>query len=163
MGDQRFVREALRDPDAFARYRRDLEEALALCCQPGGPWPAQVAATIRAALEFAESDPRAARVLTFSSARRRLDARAFTEMVEHFARRLREGAPPTHQPERTSRTVVRQIARQILLQLELRPAEPPTRLAPELIVFALTPYVGFEQAQRWSTAPPDTPNSTAAL
>ncbi len=150
MGEQKLVREALLDPDAFARCRRDLEAALAPSCRAGRPWPAGVAAAIRAALEFAESDPLAACVLTCSSARRRLDDRAFVAMVEHFARLLGKGAPPTRHPERTAHAVVRRIARQVLLQLELRPGVPPTAIAPELIVFALIPYIGFEEAQRWA-------------
>ncbi len=68
------------------------------------------------------------------------------------ANESRDGSPPTRHPERTARNVVLRIARQVLLQLELNPASPPSALAPELIVFALTPYLGLAEAQRWARA-----------
>jgi hypothetical protein len=147
----RLVREALQDPDSFARCRDRLDAAIAGGCEPGAPWPAQVIAAIRAALEFAESDRLAALVITAHAAHRRsLSTPAFAAMVEQWAGRLREGAPPTRHPHRTATGVAQRIARQILLQLELRPDVPPTRIAGDLIVFALTPYLGFVEALRWA-------------
>lgn len=151
MGDQRLVREALRDPDAFVRCRRRLEEALTGSCEPGGPWAANAAASIWAALDFASGDPVAARVLTIHSACRRFDHAEFDAMVASLAKRLRRGAPSTLHPERTAAAAVRRICRQVLLQLELWPRVPPRTIAPQLIVFALTPYVGFEEAKRWAS------------
>jgi hypothetical protein len=110
-----------------------------------------VAAGIEAALRFAETEPVAAQVLTVHTAHRRLDGgSAFTEMVDHFAGLLNREAPSTDRPERTGRNVVTRIARQTLLHLETRPGVPVTEIAPDLIVFALTPYVGFAAAQRWA-------------
>ena len=71
-------------------------------------------------------------------------------MVDEIAARLAEGAPPTRHPERTARNVVLRVARQLLLQLEVRRDEPPSAIAPELVVFALTPYIGMAEAQRWA-------------
>lgn len=153
------MREALQDPDGFARCRGRLDAAIAESCEPGGPWPARVVAAIRAALEFAESDRVAALVITAHAAHRRSTSTpAFAAMVEQWAARLREGAPPTRHPQRTATAVVQRIARQILLQLELRPEVPPTRIAGDLIVFALTPYLGFAEALGWADedAPPTT-------
>lgn len=147
----RLVREALQDPDGFARCRSRLDAAIEQSCEPGAPWAIRVVAAIRAALEFAESDRIGALVITAHAAHRRSpSAPAFAAMVEQWAARLREGAPPTRHPERTATGVVHRIARQILLQLELRPEVPPTRIAGDLIVFALTPYLGFVEALRWA-------------
>lgn len=145
------VRKAARDPRAFARCSGRLERAVAESCDARLPWPGRAATAIRAALAFADTDPVAAGVVAVPAAfRRYAEPRAFTELVERLAALLREGAPPTRHPERTSRNIVLRIARQVLLQLEMHPQLPPSALAPELIVFALTPYVGLAEAQRWA-------------
>lgn len=69
-------------------------------------------------------------------------------MVDDLAAKLRRGAPAVPAPERTARNLVLRIARQILLHLEARPDEPVTAIGPDLIVFALTPYVGLVEARR---------------
>lgn len=154
----RYVREAAQSPEAFARARRRLEAALAVPCDPGQEWAPRVVAGIEAVLEFAEVEPVAARVLTVHAAFRRYEAPAtFGALVDEMATRLSAGAPPTRHPERTARGVVLRIARQVLLQLELHPEAKPTALAPELIAFTLTPYLGFAEAQRWASAAPDSP------
>jgi hypothetical protein len=73
-------------------------------------------------------------------------------MVDDFAARLNRGAPPVGHPERTARNVVTRIARQTLLHLEMRPDVPVSEIAPDLIVFALVPYTGLAEAQRWAAA-----------
>jgi hypothetical protein len=149
--ESRLVREALQDPDGFARCRGRLDAAIAGSCESGAPWPVRVVVAIRAALEFAESERFAALVITAHAAHRRSTSTPdFAAMVEQWAARLRDGAPATRHPQRTAIAVVQRIARQILLQLELRPGVPPPRIAGDLIVFALTPYLGFVEALRWA-------------
>lgn len=113
----------------------------------------RVAAAIRAALALAEADPAAGRVLTVPAANRGGDPDpTFAEMVDRLAALLRRDAPPRPDPERAARNVVLLIARQALLHLERRPEEPLTPIAPDLIVFALTPYVGLGEARRRAAA-----------
>ena len=69
-------------------------------------------------------------------------------MVDDLAAKFRRDAPSVPGPERTARNLVLRIARQVLLHLETRPDEPVTAIAPDLIVFALTPYVGLTDARR---------------
>jgi hypothetical protein len=152
----RYVREAAQSPEAFARSRRRLEAALVGPCDPRQPWAPRVVAAIHAVLEFAEAEPVAARVIAVHAAFRRYEAPAtFGALVEAMAARLSEGAPPTRHPDRTARGIVLRIARQALLQLELHPDTKPTALAPDLVAFALTPYLGFTEAQRWAEAVPE--------
>ena len=73
-------------------------------------------------------------------------------LVDEFAAHLIADAPPVPHPERTARNVVLRLMRQTLLQLELR-GEPPTAIAPDLVVFAPTPYLGLREARRWALAP----------
>jgi hypothetical protein len=139
------------DELAFALCRSRLERSVHDACPPDQPWPARVAAGIDAALRFADADRAAARILTIHAAFRRLEGGdAFLEMVDRFAELLSEGAPPTERPDGTARTIVIRIARQILHQIDLRPDVAVVEIAPDMIVFALIPYLGFADAQRWS-------------
>jgi hypothetical protein len=143
------------DEATFALCRSRLERSVRDACPPRQPWPARVAAGIDAALRFADADRAAARILTIHAAFRRLDGGdAFLEMVDHFAELFSDGAPPTNRPDRTPRTIVIRIARQTLHQIDLRPNAGVTEIAPDLTLFALIPYLGFAEAQRWSRSAP---------
>lgn len=142
------------DAVAFALYRRRLERVVAASCDPSQPWAARVAVAIRAALVLATNDPVAARALTVHAAQRRMNGGfAFVAMVDGLAEKLARDAPPTAHADRMARNLVRRIARQTFLHLELRPGDPVTEIAPDLIVFALTPYVGFSESRRWASGP----------
>jgi hypothetical protein len=133
-----------------ARFERDLAAAI----DPAAPWPERVAVAIRAALCSADADPVAARRLALPAAGRRNDDLApFTAMVDDLAAKLGRDAPAVPGPKRTSRNLVLRLARQILLHLEARPDEPVTTIGPDLIVFALTPYVGLTAARRLADPP----------
>lgn len=136
-------------PEPYAVVRRRFERELTSAAPPEAPWPERLAVAIRAALCQAARDPTAARRLVLPVAgRRNHDLGPFTEMVDGLAAALRCGAPAVPRPERTARNLVLRVARQILLHLETRPEEPVTALAPDLIVFALTPYIGLPAARR---------------
>jgi hypothetical protein len=141
----------------FSTYRDRLFAAVDRRRDSASTWPVCVAGAIRDAIGLAAADPIAARRLTFpASGRRNEDAGAFAAMVDDLAARLRHRAPPLPTPERTSRNLVRRLARQILHQLELHPEQPVTAIAPDLIVFALTPYVGLAEARRLADQPTET-------
>jgi hypothetical protein len=149
------VREAAGDPESFTRCRRRLERAIDGSCVGEAQWAAGVAGAIRAALAFADEDPVAARVIAVHSAHRRYGGEAeFAALVGRLATRLQEGAPATANSERTARNAITRVARQALLALERPSGPPPSTIAPELIVFALTPFVGLAEAQRWADETP---------
>jgi hypothetical protein len=128
-----------------SRFERDIAAAVDLAA----PWPERAAGAIGATLRWAAADPARARRLALPAAGRRGDdLGAFTAMVDDLAARLRRDAPVVLDPERTARNLVLRVARQVLLHLETRPDEPVTALGPDLIVFALTPYVGLATARR---------------
>lgn len=136
---------------SFDLCRSRLERSVQDACLPGRPWPARVVAGIDAALRFADADRAAARILTVHAAFRRLEGGdAFREMVDHYAELFSDGAPPTDRPDGTARAIVIRIARQTLHQIDLRPETGVAEIAPDLIVFALIPYLGFAEAQRWA-------------
>jgi hypothetical protein len=143
------------DEATFALCRSRLERSVRDACPPRQPWPGRVAAGIDAALRFADADRAAARTLTIHAAFRRLEGGdAFLEMVDSFAELFGNGAPPTNRPDRTARAIVIRIARQTLHQIDLRPDAAVAEIAPDMIVFALIPYLGFAEAQRWSKSAP---------
>lgn len=141
----------------YAILRSWFERELAATVRSGASWPECVAGGIRAALRSAAADPATACRLTLPAAARRTDdLDSFTAMVDGLAAALRRGAPAVPFPERTARNLVLRVARQILLQLETRPEEPVTSIGPDLIVFALTPYVGLATARRFADQPIET-------
>lgn len=139
------------DELTFALCRSRLERSVQDACPPDQAWPGRVVAGIDAALRFADADRAAARILTIHAAFRRLEGGdAFLEMADRFAELFSKGAPPTDRPDGTARTIVIRIARQTLHQIDLRPDAAVVEIAPDMIVFALIPYLGFAEAQRWS-------------
>jgi hypothetical protein len=157
------VLRAAEDPGAFAVHRGRLEAAIEPACAGELPWPGRIAAAIEAALAFAAADPIAARVLTVHSANCRLLGREpcdavtgrepYNAMVDQLAARMARGAPlipSPPKPERRTEVLISRLARQTLLHLELSPGVPATEIAPDLIVFVLTPYIGMSEARRWA-------------
>lgn len=133
-----------------SRFERELAAAVGL----SAPWPECLAAAIRAALQQAAARPTTARRLILPAAGRRNDDLApFMEMVDDLAAALRRRAPVVPDSKRTARNLVLRVARQVLLQLETRPEESVTAIGPDLIVFALTPYVGLDAARRFADQP----------
>ncbi len=124
---------------------------------PTDSWPEAVAASIQAALTVATDDPSAAHRLTVpATGRRSEDHAAFTVAVDDLAARLCRGAPSAFRSERPARNLVLRIARQVCLQLENRPDEAVSVIAPDLIVFALAPHVGLAEARRLADQPIET-------
>jgi hypothetical protein len=134
----------------FRRCRKRLERRIDRACDPDQPWPARASAGIHAALDFARTDPTAAWVLTVHATVRRLDGGAtFGEMVDRLAGIFSRGAPEPRQPPPLSpENVVIRIARQAHRQIEA--GETVVDISADLIFFALTPYVGYAEAKRWS-------------
>jgi hypothetical protein len=129
--------------------RRRLEAAVDSSCDRGEAWAARVAAGVRAALQLVEAEPESGRALAAQAANRGGGWEPeFAALVEALAARFERDAPPVARPERTARNTVLLLVRQVLLYLETRPAGRVTEIAPDLIVFSITPYVGLEEARR---------------
>ncbi len=134
---------------AVARLQVRIESA----CVSEAAWPAQVAAGIRAALAFAASDPAAARTLTTEAlAGGRAGYERYDRMISHLSEWLLPGRELQPQgkrlPEITEKAMVGGVAMLVAQRVDLgRHAELP-ELAPEAIQFALTPYLGTEEARR---------------
>lgn len=138
---------------AFARLQVRIESA----CVAEVEWPAQVAAGIRAALAFAASEPDAARTLTTAAlAGGRAGYERYDRMVSHLGEWLLPGRALRPEGKRlpgiTEKAMVGGVAMLVAQRVDLgRHAELPA-LVPEAIQFALTPYIGTDEARRVALA-----------
>jgi hypothetical protein len=120
-------------------------------------WPDRAAASIRAALAFAASDPAAAQVLTATSFSAGEEGRArYDRLIEHFGgllrigRGLRPGGRDLSPPV-IEKALVGGLAALIATRLERGGAAELPELAPEAIQFVLTPYLDVAEARRIAT------------
>jgi len=143
-------------PDDFAnRFDAafaDLQLALADPCGRRAEWPARVAAAIVAALEFAAADPVAARVLTVDAlAQGDYGIYRHQRLIDHCAELLGAGAPEDpRRPQATELGVVGGIVYLVTRRLLQGKEASLGLLAPDLIQFALIPYLGLEGATSWA-------------
>jgi hypothetical protein len=134
---------------AFARLHEEIEEARG--GEPG--WPRQAAAGIRAVLRFAAEDPTGAAALTTDALAQGSEQIArYKHLVEYMASLLAPGrnADPGRAPlpDLLEEALAGGIFMLIGGRLEQgRQAELPG-LAGEAVEFALTPYLGREEARR---------------
>jgi|SRR5881394_50469 len=145
---------------AFARLQILIEEA----CAASEDWPAGVAAAIRASFGFAAADPAAAGALTSEALAAGPDGFArHRRLIAYLAEGLAPGrdlrVEGSELPSVTEQALAAGLASLVAERLDRdRIAELPG-LAPEAIQFALTPYVGVEEAKRvaagWPGSQPD--------
>jgi hypothetical protein len=140
---------------AFARLQVCIESA----CVAEAEWPAQASAGIRAALDFAASNPAAARTLTTEALAGGLTGYdRYNRMVSHLGEWLLPGRALRPEgerlPEITEKAMVGGVAMLVAQRVDLgRHAELP-ELAAEAVQFALTPYLGTKEARRVAEIPP---------
>jgi hypothetical protein len=138
---------------SFARFQVRVEEV----CGRAGEWPDLIAAAIRATLEFAAAEPVAANVLTNEALAAGRDGVARRERLLAYAGRALAGGR-TWRPESadlprvTEQALAGGIAALVAERLANGRAAELPGLAPEAIQFALTPYLGADEAKRVAAA-----------
>jgi hypothetical protein len=138
---------------AFARLQVQVERA----CGEGDGWAGGVAAGIGAALDFAEADPAAARLLTNEALAHRADGiRKYNGMISHFAERLSEGRGQRPHgkdlPEVIDELMAGGVATLVAQRLDQGEEDQLHTLAAELVQFVLTPYLGTDEARKVAAA-----------
>lgn len=137
--------------DAIARIRRQVREA----CEEHdeGGWSARVRAGIDALLAFLASEPALASIVLVEGLRagRGIYDR-YQAALESFVPELSDGAPRTLEgstvPEAMDEAVVGGIASLLGRRVLAGDAEGIDELLPEVLEFALTPYLGAAEARR---------------
>ncbi|HEX3173423.1 MAG TPA: hypothetical protein VHQ43_04290 [Solirubrobacterales bacterium] len=137
---------------AFASFQVRVEEA----CVGSATWADGMSAAIQATLEFAADEPGAANVLTNEAmagqeggARRE---RLLSYAGEALAGGRRQEGGAADLPKLTEHAVAGGIAALIAERLATGRADELPALAPQAIQFALTPYLGAEEAKRIAAA-----------
>jgi hypothetical protein len=136
---------------AFARLQVVVEEAYVSRVS----WPDQVAAAIRAGFEFAASDPEAANLLTNQAlAHGRDGISRYHRLIDYAASLLAPGRDLSPEgallPEILESAVASGIATLVAQRVDQgREGELPS-LVPDAVQFALTPYLGSEEARQFA-------------
>ncbi len=129
-----------------------LQVAVLEACQREKTWPAKVAASVGATVDFAAAEPDAARLLTIESLVQRPDGgERYARTIEHFAELLGAEAPSDRRrPKSTELALVGGIARTLADHLRSNDFAGLRRSVPELVELILVPYVGRAEARNWA-------------
>lgn len=139
-------------PAVFSGAVGRLQVAVLEACRRQELWPAKVAAGIAAAIDFAATEPESVQLLTVDALIQRPDGgRRYVRTIEHFAELLRAEAPvDERRPKSTEQALVGGIATTIADHMRHETPSDLRAAIPELIEFALLPYVGGKEAKRWA-------------
>ena len=147
-----------KDDCFFAAYEAAIEriraEVLQYCAEhQNHSWPPRVRDAIAALLKTLAADPALASISLVEGLRAgRGVYDRYQAAVESFVTYLREGAPPApgggEVPEATDEAVVGGIASLLGRRILAGEVEQIDQLLPEVLEFALTPYLGTAEARR---------------
>lgn len=129
-----------------------IRERVIGACQ-GDSWAERVAAALAALLGLFSEEPALASIVLVEGLRAgRGVYDRYQSAVEAFVGYLREGAPPgpggAEVPEATDEAIVGGIASLLGRRVLAGEAEEIDQLLPEVLEFALTPYLGAQEARR---------------
>lgn len=138
--------------EQFSTVLEELQVAVAQgCAAATGAWASRFAFGIRAALAFAAAHPAAARALLDARTADPELAAAYRGLIDRFSAQLRECAPDgARLPLSSEEAVVENIAGVVNGCLHSGGPERLEEMAPYLVYLALLPYVGSDEAWRWS-------------
>lgn len=136
---------------AFARLQVVVEEAYVSRVA----WPDQTAAAIRAGFEFAASDPEAANLLTNRALAHGRDGIArYHRLIDYAAGLLAPGRDLSPEgallPEILETAIASGIATLVAQRVDQGRAGELPALVPDAVQFALTPYLGSEEARQFA-------------
>lgn len=138
---------------AFDAAADSLSQRLAEAWEAELEWPLRVRASLAALLDFFAASPELARLcLTEPFVAAAAVSRRYQESIARLApylrqgRELREGPEPF--PETTERGLLGSIGTQIGRKVSAGEADDLAELLPDLVQFALTPYLGGAEARR---------------
>jgi hypothetical protein len=128
----------------------ELRATVLAACEREEEWPAKLAAGVYAALDFAVADPPAARALTIDG-RVKDEGDVYRRMIAGFAEQLAELAPDDERlPATNDQATVGSIASIVADHVRSERLDRLGTIAPELVHLALLPYLGFDEAKRWT-------------
>lgn len=134
----------------------ELEKAVLDACASEDEWPAQVAAGIYAAVDFAIARPQVLEAVS-------LGAESLTDyekVIARFAGYIQVRAPiETRLPGTADEALVAGIVGVVGDHIRLGRTERLTKLRADLVLLTLLPYLGFSEAQKWANEIDNSPPS----
>jgi hypothetical protein len=134
---------------AFASALSRMESAIDGACSRGEPWPANVIAAVRAGLEFAASEPSAAKLLIIDAAEDPDGAEVHRQLIESLTARLYDAA---HEQgllsDARGEALISGVLGMVAIRLTLGQAQTLPTVTLEATEFLLAPYLGDERARR---------------
>lgn len=142
---------------AYERIVADIWPRIAAAVPPQAPWPEQVCAALRAALETTAASPHAARVALVEVQTAGPEALAAYERTHNrIVPLLRPGrelsSDPAQLPATLEEATIGGVAWLIHQRLVSGEAETLVELYPEVVQIVLGPYLGDEEAARLAAA-----------
>ncbi len=137
--------------ELFGRLLGDLEACVAAACRPREEWPAQVAAGIYAGVGFAIDHPAVVDALLVLETTETASSSRYSGTLEGLARLISRDAPEgSRLPGSTDEVLVAGIVGLIGDHLRVGRFEALEALRPDLVLLALLPYLGFDEAREWA-------------
>jgi hypothetical protein len=133
---------------ALAGFEKAVLDA---CTEERGEWPGQIAAGIYAGVDFAIAHPVVGQTLTFDGAVEGDSVRQYERLIGRLAGFLQIKAPPgTRLSAATDEVLVAGIVGLVGDHIRIGRVERLAELRPELVMLTLLPYLGMDEARRWS-------------
>jgi hypothetical protein len=144
------------DGEDFTASLLQLQDAVRAACTSQPEWQGRVVAGIKAALEFAATEPAKAEALTVRARRPGPGDRDREREVIGFFAGLLDAVAPDEKlfPVSTDEAIVESIAAIVRGHLRGGTAEELPDAAPDLVYLTLMPYLGLAETQRWVAATP---------
>jgi hypothetical protein len=137
--------------EPFGRLLGELEACVAAACRPREAWPEQVAAGIYAGVEFAIDHPAVVDALLVLETTERASPSGYSGTLERLARLISRDAPEgSRLPGSTDEALVAGIVGVVGDHLRVGRFEALEALRPDLVLLALLPYLGFDEAREWA-------------
>lgn len=137
--------------EAFGQLLGDLEASVAGACRPREEWPAQIGAGIYAGVEFAIGHPAVVDALLVLETEERASSSGYTGTIERLAGLISSTAPEgSRLPGTTDEALVAGIVGLVGDHVRVGRLEALEALRPDLVLIALLPYLGFDEARTWA-------------
>jgi hypothetical protein len=135
----------------FPGLLADLEACVASACDGDGEWPAQVAAGIYAGVDFAVANPTVVEAVTLDVVGQTASGRHYESIVQRLAKLISASAPADSRlPGTTDEALVAGIVGLVGDHVRIGRFDSLAQLRPDLVLLALLPYLGFDEARRWA-------------
>lgn len=136
---------------AFGQLLDDLAASVAAACRPREEWPAQVGAGIYAGVEFAVGHPAVVDALLVLETDEKSSSSGYTRTIERLAGLISRTAPAgSRLPGTTDEALVAGIVGLVGDHVRVGRLEALEALRPDLVLLALLPYLGFDEARTWA-------------